>query len=320
MSRRINKNNLIILLGFCCLLLLIALLICGAALLSLSHRLSQKEAEPARTVDAQLLMDNAALYNVSTEYLQLLLPDYLVYRDGLEYVFAPLEQKLSRHEYDWSQLTYDFGRIHYQGAGEISYGVDVSTYQQKIDWHAVAGDDIDFAMVRLGYRGYSVGKLEQDEYAVANLDGAAAAGLDVGAYFFSQAITPEEAEEEARLVLQILDGRELRYPVVFDMEEIDNDQARTDTLSIAQRTEIALAFCKEIKKAGYQPMIYGNIKWLAGRIDLTRLKDYPLWLAQYYEKPLFPYMFQMWQYTDSGSVAGISTSVDLNICFQPFGK
>ncbi|MBQ6808648.1 MAG: glycoside hydrolase family 25 protein [Firmicutes bacterium] len=322
MARRLNKNNLILFLFFTCLLLLLALLICVIALLSGGRgEALPAEAEPGtEMVEARLLMEHAAAYDVSTEYLQLLLPGYLIYRDGTEYVFSPLDEHLEQHDYDWSALRYDFGRIHYADGRDVTYGVDVSTYQGEIDWQAVAEDGIDFAMVRLGYRGYSKGGLQIDEYALKNLDGAAAAGLEVGAYFFSQAISEAEAEEEARLALELLDGRELAYPVVFDMEEITEDAARTDALSIKERTDITLAFCRVIEEAGYQPMVYGNIKWLAGRIDLTRLHQYPLWLAQYYERPLFPYLFHMWQYTDSGEVAGIETTVDLNICFKPFGE
>lgn len=324
MAQKINKNDLILFLGFLCILLFLALLI---SLLTLvlqgrpGRRAQAPEPGESFQIDAETLMENAARFNVSTEYLQLLLPDYLIYQDGAEYVFSPLSPALPRHEYDWDKLRYDFGRIHYRDEKlPIRYGVDVSTYQGEIDWQAVAGDEIDFAMIRLGYRGYSEGGLFVDEFAQANLDGAAAAGLELGAYFFSQAISPEEAEQGARLALEQLNGRELAFPVVFDMEEIDGDEARTAKLSIQQRTEIAAAFCRVIEDAGYQPMIYGNIRWLAGRIDLTQLSEYPLWLAQYYERPLLPYAFQMWQYTDSGEVEGIQGGVDLNISFSDFGE
>lgn len=312
-----NQSNLIVFLLFLCGILLVALVVSVLALLGTKNWRSTAEEEPPLLVDGQRIMEYAAQYGVSTEYLQLLLPEYLVYVDGAEYVFQPLDDRIPRHDYDWSYLSYDGDRTRYQDGREVTYGVDVSTYQGEIDWSAVAEDGIDFAMIRLGYRGYSEGGLSPDEQAVANLEGATAAGLDIGAYFFSQAITVEEAEEEARLALEILDGRTLTYPVAFDMEEITGDVARTAHLTTAERTEIASAFCQVIQEGGYQPMIYGNIRWLAGRLDLAQLTQYPLWLAQYYKKPLFPYLFTMWQYTDSGTVSGISTSVDLNICFAP---
>lgn len=317
-QRKWNKNNVIVFLLFISGILLVALAVSVLALIGTKNQKPTTAEEPPLLVDGRLVMEHAAEYGVSTEYLQLLLPGYLVYVDGADYVFQPLDDRIPLHDYDWAYLTHDAGRIQYRDGRDVAYGVDVSTYQGEIDWKAVAGDGIDFAMIRLGYRGYSQGGLAIDEYAEANLDGAAAAGLDVGAYFFSQAVTVAEAEEEARLVLAVLDGRELTYPVAFDMEEITGDTARTQGLTVAERTEITLAFCRTIQKGGYQPMIYGNIRWLAGRIDLTRLTQYPLWLAQYYEKPLFPYLFTMWQYTDSGTVSGIPTSVDINICFAPF--
>ncbi len=302
------------------LVLLVILPIVALLALRGCARQEQPEAEPIlEPVDARLVMEHAAEYGVSLEYLQILLPDYVIYRDGPEYVFTPIDNRLELHDYDWSCLSYDFGRRRYNDGRAVTYGVDVSLYQEEIDWAQVAADDIDFAMIRVGYRGYTKGGLEKDPRAEANLSGAAAAGLKLGAYFFSQAVTVEEAEEEAQLVLDALAGYEVTYPVVFDMEEV-SDEARTDSLTVQQRTDIAEAFCRVIEKAGYQPMIYGNVKWLAGRLDLVQLRKYPLWLAQYADHPLFPYRFQMWQYSDSGEVAGIPGPVDLNICFTPYGE
>lgn len=269
-------------------------------------------------VDGQALLQYADDFQVSTEYLQLILPQHLVYSDHGSYVFQELDPSLPRHSYDWSRLSYAFGRILYQDENfpEAHYGVDVSYYQGEIDWPAVAADGIDFAFIRAGYRGYVSGALLADENCAANLAGAIAAGLPVGLYVFSQAITEEEAVAEAELALEQAAGYQISYPVAFDMEEIHNETARTDSLSREEATAIALAFCQRIEEAGLRPVIYGNIKFLAGRLDLSQLTGYPLWLAQYYDRPLFPYDFHFWQYSSSGQVAGINGDVDLNICFR----
>ncbi len=271
------------------------------------------------TIDGQLAMELADDYEVSVGYLQELFPDYLVYQDGAEYIFLPQDGSLPHNELDASLLSWVGDRAVYSQDGKTALtGVDVSVYQGKIDWEAVAADGIDFAMIRLAYRGYGSGSLMVDEYAEINLAGATAAGLDIGAYIFSQATTVEEALEEADLVINMLKDYDVTYPVVFDMEEIHEEEARVDNLTIAQRTEITDAFCKAIKKEGYTPMIYGNTRWLAGRLDLRQLKDYDIWYAQYYHTFQFPYAFTMWQYTDSGTVAGIEGEVDLNLCFKTY--
>ena len=298
------------------------LLLCVLLVLGISGgRRQAAEEEPAalQNVDTQALHDLAYEYGVSLEFLQLVLPDYLVYSHKGEYVFEPLDPDLPRHGYDWGALVYEHGRTAYRDESwpDVLTGVDVSYFQKEIDWSAVAADGIEFAIVRLGYRGYSEGALFEDENAAANLDGAAAAGLLTGAYFFSQAVSVEEAEAEAELALQILDGRKLDLPVAFDMEEIYNESARTDDLTRDEATAIAQAFCRRIEKGGYKAMIYGNTAWLAARIDRSALKDVPVWLAQYNYRPTYPYDFALWQYTSGGQVDGVEGEVDLNLCFAP---
>lgn len=157
----------------------------------------------------------------------------------------------------------------------------------------------------------------KDEYCDQNLKGASEAGIDMGVYFYSQAVTVEEAEEEAAFVLDSIKDYDIKYPVVFDMEETGTDNARTAQLSAEQKTDITIAFCEKVKAAGYTPMIYGNIEWMMDHVELERLTQYPKWFAQYFNKPFFPYEFQMWQYTNEGSVPGIEGGVDLNLCFFP---
>lgn len=225
---------------------------------------------------------------------------------------------VSTSSYDDDSFYEADGRIYYDdGVTPVTYGIDVSTHQNEIDWNAVAADGIDFAMIRLGYRGYGKeGTLNLDQYFHQNMTGALAAGLDVGVYFFSQAITAEEAVEEANFVLQYLEGYDITYPVVFDWENVSTTSARTHNLDTDTLNACAVAFCDTISAAGYQPMVYFNGYLGLLRYDLSAIDDYPFWYAYY--NGVYPnlyYDFQMWQYTSSGSVAGIEGKVDMNLCF-----
>lgn len=194
-------------------------------------------------------------------------------------------------------------------------GVDVSSHQGEVDWAAVAGDGIEFAILRIGNRGYSQGGLKQDERFEANYAGAVENGLDVGVYLFSQAVSEEEAVEEAEFVLSILDGRELQLPVVFDWEEINDAVARTDEVDAGTVTACALAFCRRIEEAGYKTAFYcnGMVGYL--RYDIARMQHLDAWYAEYGDWPSFAYAFDLWQYSHTGSVAGIAGNVDLNLWF-----
>lgn len=211
-------------------------------------------------------------------------------------------------------------RMYYNdGAYTTALGIDVSAHQKEIDWKKVAASGVEFVMIRLGFRGYGEeGTINLDKYFEQNLAGAKAAGLKVGVYFFSQAITVAEAEEEAVFVLENLKGAALDYPVVFDWEAITTSKARTDGLDIETLTDCAIAFCDAVSYAGYTPMIYYNLPVGYTRYDLSRLTSYDVWFAQYAEKPTMYYDYRIWQYTDSGSVPGISTKVDMNIAFIPY--
>ena len=194
-------------------------------------------------------------------------------------------------------------------SAEPVFGIDVSAHQGQIDWQAVADSGVEFAMIRLGYRGYETGSLHVDEYARRNLESAKAAGLQVGAYFFSQAVTPQEAREEAALALQVLDGMALDLPLAYDWEYVTAD-ARTGSMDGETLLACVDAFCTSL--GDYQPMIYFNQELSRTLLDLEKVSQYPFWLAQYSEALDFPYPVQLWQYTDSGTVEGIQGPVDLN--------
>lgn len=231
-------------------------------------------------------------------------------------VLTPLEG-MPLNPYDKTAFGRDErGRVTYTLDGRTAKaGIDVSTHQKDIDWPAVAADGIRFAILRLGHRGYTEGGLFLDEAFAQNLQGALDAGLEVGVYFFSQAVTPEEAVEEADYVLEVLNGQELAFPVAFDWESISGDEARTDGLDGETMTRCAAAFCKRVQDAGYQPAVYFNRTQGYLRYDLRELTDYKLWLAEYAAVPDFYYHFDLWQYSHTGRVDGIEGDVDLDLAF-----
>ena len=161
-------------------------------------------------------------------------------------------------------------------------------------------------MIRAGYRGYTQGGLNVDACFEANLQGAQEAGIELGVYFFSQALTPEEAQEEARFVLETLGDCSLDYPVVFDWEFITHDsEARTHEMDGETLTQCAAAFCQVIEEGGYTPAVYFNRDMGYLYYDLSQLDQYPFWLADYDSVPDFYYRFHLWQYSHTGTVAGI---------------
>ena len=206
------------------------------------------------------------------------------------------------------------GRVNYRGE-ETMTGIDVSSWQGTIDWNKVASDGIDFAIIRLGYRGYGTGAICLDSCFQQNIQGALDAGLKVGVYFYSQAINTDEAKEEADYVLSYLKDWNISLPVVFDWEIVGGSAARTYGLDTNTLNQCAAAFCGAMEDAGYQTMIYFN-KYLGYRkYDLSQLTDAGFWYAEYTSKPTFYYDFKMWQYSSKGSVAGISGNVDMNLLF-----
>lgn len=208
------------------------------------------------------------------------------------------------------------GSLTYNGENAV-YGIDVSAFQGEIDWEAVKESGIDFAIIRLGFRGMSEGELYTDDNYYTNIEGAENAGLETGVYFFSQATSVVEAAQEARYVLEILDGRVLDLPIIFDWEPGYDNQYRTSSIhSDPVINDFARAFCNIITDAGYKSGIYFNCTQGYLQYDLSMFDDVCLWLAEYDTKPEFYYYFDMWQYSCTGTVDGIETPVDLNIMFK----
>ena len=199
-------------------------------------------------------------------------------------------------------------------AGESRLGVDVSSHQGVIDWQAVADSGVEFAMIRIGFRGYLEGEINTDTRARENIAGAKAAGLDVGVYFFSQALTRQEAAREAAWCVTFLENTELEMPLVFDWEHVESAEARTAGFEDGPLlTACAQSFCDVVSAAGYEPMVYFNVYQARDLYDLTALRDYGFWLAQYQDGLDYPHAVDLWQYTDSGEVDGIQGRVDLDL-------
>ena len=193
-------------------------------------------------------------------------------------------------------------------------GVDVSQYQEEVDWQQVLESGFDFAFIRIGYRGNTTGELYADELAQQHLAGAREAGLDVGVYFYSQAITEEEAAEEAQWCLDFLGSTELDLPVVYDWEWV-GENVRTANMDRRTLTRCAQTFCGIIDAAGYRSMLYFNSHMSRDLLDLKTLRNLPFWFAQYRDAMDFEYKVDFWQYTETGSVPGIEGKVDINLMF-----
>lgn len=244
----------------------------------------------------------------------------LIYESSIGYAWIPVLSELPQHAYRNSNFFVDErGRMHYTENGEDSsyFGIDVSSYQGDIDWQLAKEDGVEFAFLRIGYRGYGEeGRLCIDEKFLQNYEGAHDAGVDLGIYFFSQAVTAEEAAEEAAFLLETLDGRPLEYPIVYDWETVvtaeEDAPPRTEDVMPQTLTLSAISFCEAIEDAGYNAMIYTNKKQAVMKYDLRKLSAYPVWLAYYDTNLNYCYDFDVWQY-GTGSVDGIQGEVDLNI-------
>lgn len=222
--------------------------------------------------------------------------------------------------YNKDLFVRDGSRMYYNDPNyATALGVDVSRHNGDIDWRQVADYGIEFALIRIGGRFAESGDLYDDANFEANLAGAKAAGVKTGVYFYSQAVSVEEAVEEARYTIERLGGQSLEYPVIFDWE-IYSSTARSYGVSKETVTACAIAFCDTVAMAGYTPMIYMGLEVGYNRLDLSQLTGYDFWFAQYNERnqPDMYYDYRIWQYTDSGNVPGIGGRVDMNLALIPY--
>ena len=256
------------------------------------------------------------------ETLRAIYSDHIVFgAGGGKYHFVPINYDLAQNQLLTENLNIlESGEIQYMLDGQVisHRGIDVSKFQKAIDWSKVAGDGVEFAFIRVGNRAYgSGGQLMEDGYFDANMKGALEAGIKVGVYIYSQAITEEEVLEEANFVLEKIAPYNVECPVVFDVEKVRDDSARMNHITLEERTRLTKIFCQTIKEAGYKPMIYHNTEMAALMLDLTELEEFDKWFAAYTDTLYYPYEYKVWQYSATGRVAGIEGDVDLNICFAP---
>lgn len=287
-----------------------------------SARLAETEGEARKQQLLDDLKQRMSTGETTAQMLRDFFPeDVVVYSDGA-YQFFPISDRLKKHDYVYDNfLEKEGGEVVYTDeAGEEKSlkGIDVSKHQGKIDWKKVAGDGVDYAFIRAGYRGSAEGKLVEDEWFQTNIKGALNNGIEVGIYFYTQAVSEEEAIEEAEFVLELIKGYDVTFPVVFDIEETGNEKARTAGMTREENTKAAIAFLDTIREEGYTPMIYGNLKSYLIMLDMEQLEDYEKWFAYYNVPVYFPYEFSIWQYTSQGSINGISGDVDLNVCMKEY--
>ena len=271
--------------------------------------------------DSELLQIRLENGDGTMTILRDLYPEHVVMLDSGQYYFLPLQEDLAMNTYiDENFIAEENGMVSYQEDGEVltRKGIDVSKYQGEIDWEAVKNDGIDYAIIRVGIRGYSEGGILEDEFFRQNIEGAIANGIPVGVYFFTQAVNEAEALEEADFVIGMLQGYELTYPVYLDIEDVKKESCRTNGLTVEERTNNAKVFLERIREAGYEPALYGNMKSFLLMVDLASLEQYDKWFAGYTLPIYYPYEYKMLQYSEKGKVAGVPAAVDINICFKDY--
>lgn len=295
---------------------------------AVAEAVAETEADMKRAVeDARAEVLNGILDGLSSgeettvEVLRPFYPDHIVAVSEGKFHFVPINHELKMNSYDDANLNIlESGEYQYVVDDQVvsRKGIDVSRFQGKIDWPAVATDGVEFAFIRVANRGYGSGKLVVDETFDANMKGALDAGIHVGVYIFSQAITEDEIREEFQLVMDKVEPYGVKCPIVFDVEKTADSSGRMNQLTLEERTNLTLLFCQLVEEAGYKPIVYHNLEMGALMIDVETLENYDKWFAYYNDDMYYPYDYKIWQYTDNGRVNGISGDVDLNICFEPF--
>ena len=235
------------------------------------------------------------------------------------------EGKIFMNSYKKENFRIDNGFMAYfndEGEKISHLGCDLSYHNSSVNFDELAASGCEFVMLRCGYRGYSAGGLMEDEKFERYAQEAERVGLNLGVYFFTQAITVEEAEDEAEYVIRLIEDHKISYPVAFDTEYIEDEEARTNKTEISDelRSDICKAFCERIKEEGYYPMIYASENWMRRYLNVEALKDYDLWAPQYLDENDFLYDFTMWQYTDSGNIPGVRGEVDLDISMVDYAS
>ena len=233
--------------------------------------------------------------------------------------------KIPVNSYIQDNFTVEDGfRAYYDENGEkISHlGVDISYHQKSVDWDKLKEAGVEFVMLRCGYRGYTEGGLVKDEKFDEYARACNEAGIPLGVYFFTQAVTVDEAINEADFVIKLIEDYDISYPVALDTEYVSDSSARTNDDSIDEelRTKMSIAFLERVREAGYYPMIYASENWIRRQLLFEELQEYDFWAPQYLEKNDFLYDHTIWQYTESGRIPGIEEEVDINISMVDYAS
>lgn len=274
--------------------------------------------EAQRTVVAQ----SGFMLTASTVVVENLYSGWYPSKSDKQAYYDPSTHKKVTGEKVIAGVRYKFdGNGKFEGEVVVSgkfKGVDVSKYQGNINWNQVKASGVEFAIIRVGYRGYGSGALVENPTFRQNIRGATAAGLKVGLYFYSQAVNEAEAAEEASMVLRLCSGYNISYPIYFDTEKVAGDTGRADNISRSQRTANAVTFCDIIRNAGYRAGVYSYASWFYNQLNIANLTQYSIWIAQYRDNLTFDYNYDIWQYTSSGQVPGIPARVDMNVSKRNF--
>ncbi len=242
----------------------------------------------------------------------------VIYPDGTSQ-WVMINAYIAKNSYDYTGLVYEEPYMRYYADGKKAsrQGVKIDDSCGTVNFVQVEEDGIDYCIIRIGKRGYATGAISLDENYLTYMKEAKEAGLGIGVSFYSQAVNEAEAIEEANLVVQALQQAEIKpeYPVIFDMELVNNDSSRTEKLTKNQLTAITKAFCNTISQNGYTPAVYGNKYWLLRKLDLTQLSGYNIWLSKEGDVPDYPYEFAMWEYKQDAKIDGIAGNVSLSISF-----
>lgn len=247
---------------------------------------------------------------------------YITYADGTG-EWVSITPYLAKNQYDFLNLACSNGKMKYYIDNKcVSFlGADISESDAYVDFNKLKKAGISFVMIKAGARGHEDGKITIDGYLSDNLKRATDAGLSIGLYFESLAITEKEAKTEAEAIIKEIGDYEIDYPIAYMMMGTEDGTSRTDKLSRSEKTAIVKAFCKAIKTKGFTPIIYGDKARLIKYYDLSKLGDYDVWLSQTdTDIPDYPYCFNIWQYNISGSIEGIAKDAHLNISFVDYAS
>lgn len=247
---------------------------------------------------------------------------YAIEDDNGKKTYYEIIKDMPRNDYNLeNNLINENGLLTYKDSKRESVkGVDLSKYNGTVDFTKLKEAGVGFAMLRLASRGYGSGKISLDEKFVEYAQNAQVAGIQIGAFFYSQAVNENEAVEEANYIVGAISGFNVKYPVAIDIERVSGDEARTDKLTNKERTSIVKMFCDTVKGFGYKPIIYASSEMLVGGLDLKELQDYDVWLADEKIPTEYPYRFGMWQYNTKGHIDGITGDIDLDISFIDYER